>query len=244
MTPDTTERGRDDRLNDVLLAYLEACEACEAGGEPDRAGLLAAHPDLRDDLAAFFAGRDEIERLAGVVREGGRSRSAAGALDSELGQLGDFRLVREVGRADWGGVRGRATLAPPPGGAQGAALRLGPRLAATPAVQERGRGRRAPAAREHRPRLRGRLRTGRPLLRDAVRRGAEPRRTRLGTATTGRGTTGGAVREYDPGRPPLDRVAARGAGALRLGGRAGATGGAGPRTRPPTGRRPPGREAR
>jgi tRNA A-37 threonylcarbamoyl transferase component Bud32 len=103
MTPDTTERRRDDRLNDVLLAYVEACEA---GGEPDRAELLAAHPDLRDDLAAFFAGRDEIERLAGAVREGGRSRGtpAAGVLDSELGQLGDFRLVREVGRGGMGVV--------------------------------------------------------------------------------------------------------------------------------------------
>jgi eukaryotic-like serine/threonine-protein kinase len=122
MTPRPTGQGREDRLNDVLLAYLEACEV---GREPDRAGLLAAHPDLRDDLAAFFAGRDELERLTGPVRDGAERgtrnaefkpgnptefsppRSALGIPRSaleELGQLGDFRLVREVGRGGMGVV--------------------------------------------------------------------------------------------------------------------------------------------
>jgi len=104
MTPDPTDR--DDRLNEVLLAYVEACES---GREPDRAELLTAHPDLRDDLAAFFTGRDEIERLAGPVRNHNRhtvddapeNRSVP---DSELGRLGDFRLVREVGRGGMGVV--------------------------------------------------------------------------------------------------------------------------------------------
>ena len=99
---------RDDRLADILLAYVEACEA---GREPDRAGLLAAHPDLRDDLAAFFGGRDEIERLAGPARGHGRpnldgspERRPTAAPDNELGRLGDFRLVREVGRGGMGVV--------------------------------------------------------------------------------------------------------------------------------------------
>jgi serine/threonine protein kinase len=105
MTPSPTRHGRDDRLNGVLLAYLEACEA---GREPDRAELFAAHPDLHDDLAAFFAGRDEIERLTGPVRDSAErgTRSAEfkpghSALE-ELGRLGDFRLVREVGRGGMG----------------------------------------------------------------------------------------------------------------------------------------------
>ena len=65
MTPNSTERGREDRLNEVLLAYVEACEA---GREPKRAELLTAHPDLRDDLAAFFASHDEVERLTAPLR--------------------------------------------------------------------------------------------------------------------------------------------------------------------------------
>ncbi|QJX00424.1 serine/threonine-protein kinase [Frigoriglobus tundricola] len=104
MTPVPSDR--DDRLNEVLLAYLEACES---GREPDRAGLLTAHPDLRDDLAAFFAGRDEIERLAGPVRDHSRHTGEGmsqnwAAPDGELGRLGDFRLVREVGRGGMGVV--------------------------------------------------------------------------------------------------------------------------------------------
>jgi eukaryotic-like serine/threonine-protein kinase len=122
MTPNATERDRDDRLNDVLLTYVEACET---GREPDRAALLAANPELRDDLAAFFAGRDEIERLARPFRENAecgvrnaelktevtaerqRFQSALRVPHSaleELGQLGDFRLVGEIGRGGMGVV--------------------------------------------------------------------------------------------------------------------------------------------
>lgn len=90
---------RDDRLNEVLLAYLEACEA---GTEPDRAELLAAHPDLRDDLAGFFAGRDEIERLTCPVSD--HAVVVSDLWTSDLGMLGDFRLIREVGRGGMGVV--------------------------------------------------------------------------------------------------------------------------------------------
>ena len=59
---------------------------------------------------------------------------------------------------------------------EGPAVRRRHRPAPPPALQERGAGRRARAAREHRPGTRGRLRARRPLLRDAVHRRAEPRR--------------------------------------------------------------------
>src|SRR5262249_12288645 len=98
---------REERLNEVLLAYVEAREA---GREPDRAALLAAHPDLSDDLLTFFAGHDEVERLAVPLRECG-VRSAERGTKAEdtgpqpdLGQLGDFSLVREVGRGGMGVV--------------------------------------------------------------------------------------------------------------------------------------------
>src|SRR5579883_443763 len=110
MTPNSAA-SREDRLNKVLLAYVEEREA---GREPERAELLAAHPDLHDDLAAFFACHDEVERLAAPLRERDEALQFASGVPQtststsspspELGCLGDFRLIREVGRGGMGVV--------------------------------------------------------------------------------------------------------------------------------------------
>ena len=97
---------RDDRLNEVLLAYVEACEA---GEEPNRQEILVAYPDLSADLTLFFNERDRLERLGGPVRNrdhqadfesGGRVSVAAP--EAVNGLLGDFRILREVGRGGMG----------------------------------------------------------------------------------------------------------------------------------------------
>ena len=101
---------REDRRNRVLLAYVEALED---GQQPDRGGFLAAHPDLRPDLEAFLAGHDEVARLTAPLRaaRGGDAHGQIGAPRRELddssaglGELGDFRLLREVGRGGMGVV--------------------------------------------------------------------------------------------------------------------------------------------
>jgi len=97
MTSNATTPDRDDQLADVLLVYIEACEE---GTEPDRDIFLAAHPELKDDLEEFFAGRDEVERLVGPVLDSGLSPPDEPA--SSLGLLGDFRLIREIGRGGMG----------------------------------------------------------------------------------------------------------------------------------------------
>jgi serine/threonine protein kinase len=106
MTPEPAgDPTREERLNDALLAYVEALQA---GREPDRGRFLAAHPDLRDDLEEFFAGHDEVERLAVVLREGDEWRTQPRAAAAEpapaIGELGDFRLLREIGRGGMGVV--------------------------------------------------------------------------------------------------------------------------------------------
>ena len=67
MTRDlTSDPDREERLNEALLAYVEARQA---GREPDRGQFLASHPDLRVELEEFFAGHDEMARLSAPLRE-------------------------------------------------------------------------------------------------------------------------------------------------------------------------------
>jgi serine/threonine protein kinase len=90
----------DERLNEVLLEYVEARQS---GQEPDRSKLLSAHPDLREDLEAFFACQDEVERVVAPLRATvGQPQETPAARD--FGQLGDFRLLLEVGRGGMGVV--------------------------------------------------------------------------------------------------------------------------------------------
>jgi serine/threonine protein kinase len=104
------DSNHEERRNEVLLGFVEALEM---GREPDRGQFLAAHPDLRQDLEAFLAGHDEMTRLAARFRAAGRgdARGLASTPRDELdgatpgiGELGDFRLLREVGRGGMGVV--------------------------------------------------------------------------------------------------------------------------------------------
>jgi eukaryotic-like serine/threonine-protein kinase len=101
---------REERRNQILLDYVEALEV---GHIPDRGQLLAEHPDLRPDLEAFLAGHDEVARLTAPLRAAGSgTTSAPGSLSRDgleeraqsIGELGDFRLLREVGRGGMGVV--------------------------------------------------------------------------------------------------------------------------------------------
>jgi serine/threonine protein kinase len=91
------------RFQQVAAEYLEALEA---GRPEDLSALLARHPDLADEIAAFVAEQDEMARLAAPLRE---AVAPAGAVlplapPGEHGRLGDFRIVREVGRGGMGVV--------------------------------------------------------------------------------------------------------------------------------------------
>jgi hypothetical protein len=108
----TSSAEREQRFNDVVAAYLEAVEA----GQPeDREELLARYPDLASEFARFFADQDRLAFLANPLRSLVEGRPAGvppasaeanggPGPETELGVLGDFRLVREVGRGGMGVV--------------------------------------------------------------------------------------------------------------------------------------------
>jgi serine/threonine protein kinase/Flp pilus assembly protein TadD len=91
----------NEELEAVLARYLRAVEE---GRAPDRMELLARHPELAPDLAAFFAGQDRFGRLAAPLRQA-VSEIQESTIEQKLaegGRLGDFRLIREIGRGGMG----------------------------------------------------------------------------------------------------------------------------------------------
>src|SRR5438045_396720 len=103
-----------DRVDQIIADYLAAVDAGQA---PDRAALLAAHPDLAGELWAFFADADRIDRLAPpnetvAFHEAPPAEAATLAPGEESGGLrpplavvryiGDYELLEEIARGGMG----------------------------------------------------------------------------------------------------------------------------------------------
>jgi eukaryotic-like serine/threonine-protein kinase len=107
-SPASLDHERDDRLQDIVAGYLERL----AGGQAeDHETLLARYPEFREELIDFFATRDLIEEVAAPLREAvqgplatSHDAQAVSRALAERGLLGDFHILREIGRGGMGVV--------------------------------------------------------------------------------------------------------------------------------------------
>jgi WD40 repeat protein/serine/threonine protein kinase len=92
----------------VVRALEEYRAALEAGCRPDRAAFLARHPEIAEALAECLDGLEFVHAAASGLSEAGAAPAGgkpAPALDLPLGgPLGDFRILREIGRGGMGVV--------------------------------------------------------------------------------------------------------------------------------------------
>jgi serine/threonine protein kinase len=110
IAPHSLATDREERLHEVLLDYLEA----DARGQaPDTRQFLEAHAEFADELAEFLACRQRVQSivapLRGVTTVDKDSRDDKDDKDGQAGKpdlrrLGDFHLVREIGRGGMGMV--------------------------------------------------------------------------------------------------------------------------------------------
>src|SRR5581483_3368958 len=85
-------------VNDVLLTRLadEFAARYRAGERPALQNYIDRHPELADDIRELFPAMVEIEQVKIDHDEAGERSAPA------LQQLGDFRIIREVGKGGMG----------------------------------------------------------------------------------------------------------------------------------------------
>src|SRR5947199_1044389 len=96
-TDHLTEDTPCNRLDEIIADYLEAAET---GAAPSREKLLACHPELADELTAFFADQDRLDAVvAPLVGRSSRNGSRSATTALQVGQrIGRYELLEELGR--------------------------------------------------------------------------------------------------------------------------------------------------
>ena len=93
----------DDDL--VVRAVQEYLALVEAGKRPDRLAFGARYPQIADALADCLAGLDFVQAAVPELSDPGAER-VGGPVASEgapaVGMLGEFRIIREIGRGGMG----------------------------------------------------------------------------------------------------------------------------------------------
>jgi serine/threonine protein kinase len=97
MNPSASDLSEDPRVLEAARAYLADLEA---GRTPDRAAYLTRYPDLAGALGEYLDGV-ELAHAAGMAL---RPSPPPAATDLPTEPLGDFKIIREIGRGGMGVV--------------------------------------------------------------------------------------------------------------------------------------------
>jgi hypothetical protein len=100
MSPISELPAQDERVTRAMEEYLAVWDA---GGRPSRAEFLARHTDIAEALGECLDGLDFIRSAAPGLKESTISAATAESIQPE-GPLGDFRVMREIGRGGMGVV--------------------------------------------------------------------------------------------------------------------------------------------
>jgi serine/threonine protein kinase len=92
---------QESQLAMVVEAYLAALEA---GQQPDRAEFLARHPEIATELEKCLEGLELVHRVGPQLSSATGSPNIAAADLTTTTTLGDFRILREIGRGGMGVV--------------------------------------------------------------------------------------------------------------------------------------------
>src|SRR4051812_39321383 len=98
---------RDPKLESILHGYLQAVDA---GQPPDREELLRQHPELADELRAFFVDQEKMERFARSMHKAQVGEPTLGIDPMQDGNrptlryFGDYELLEEIARGGMGVV--------------------------------------------------------------------------------------------------------------------------------------------
>src|SRR5262245_4020798 len=90
------DTGRLDRLAESFA------ERYRRGERPSLTEYINDHPDLADQIRELFPALVMMEQVDRDLQQPSRDEEATKVTEAPISQLGDFRIIREVGRGGMG----------------------------------------------------------------------------------------------------------------------------------------------
>ena len=96
----TVADARHERLAEILDRYLSDLEG--GGIPPDVDQLIAEHPDLAEEIHSYVASLQTLHQMTTGLRPPSTTPPSAPAPQASLKRLGDYEIIREIGRGGMG----------------------------------------------------------------------------------------------------------------------------------------------